>query len=161
MALRRLATVIERSDWPSRLTRNCRACQVAVFGAARLRLLIPENSTHGPAARSRAPLGQDLTCFSNLLYDGPLRRVPRANKTFHELDQIEKLRCHDTQENEADKRLVESETYLAAIKLADLNPICEAINSPAMASVPLPRARHALAYNLPPVAGSPRAASSR
>ena len=48
-------------------------------------------------------LGQDLTCFSNLLYDGPLRRVPRANKTFHELDQIEKLRCHDTQENEADK----------------------------------------------------------
>lgn len=161
MALRRLATVIERSDWPSRLTRNCRACQVAVFGAARLRLLIPENSTHGPAARSRAPLGQDLTCFSNLLYDGPLRRVPRANKTFHELDQIEKLRCHDTQENEADKRLVESETYLAAIKLADLNPICEAINSPAMARVPLPRARHALAYNLPPVAGSPRAASSR
>ena len=107
------------------------------------------------------PLGQDLTCFSNLLYDGPLRRVPRANKTFHELDQIEKLRCHDTQENEADKRLVESETYLAAIKLADLNPICEAINSPAMAPVPLPRARHALAYNLPPVAGSPRAASSR
>ena len=106
-------------------------------------------------------LGQDLTCFSNLLYDGPLRRVPRANKTFHELDQIEKLRCHDTQENEADKRLVESETYLAAIKLADLNPICEATNSPAMAPVPLPRARHALAYNLPPLAGSPRAASSR
>ena len=161
MALRRLATVIERSDWPSRLTRNCRACQVAVFGAARLRLLIPENSIHGPAARSRAPLRQDLTCFSNLLYDGPLRRVPRANKTFHELDQIEKLRCHDTQENEADKRLVESETCLAAIKLADLNPICEAINSPAMAPVPLPRARHALAYNLPLLAGSPRAASSR
>jgi hypothetical protein len=124
-------------------------------------LLIPENSIHGPAARSRAPLDQDLICFSNLLYDGPLRRVPRANKTFHELDQIEKLRCHDTQENEADKRLVESETYLAAIKLADLNPICEAINSPAMAPVPLPRARHALAYNLPPLAGSPRAASSR
>jgi len=159
MALRRLATVIERSDWPSRLTRNCRACRVAVFGAARLRLLIPENSIQGPAARSRAPLGQDLTCFSNQLYDGPLRRVPRANKTFHELDQMEKLRRHDTQENEADKRLVESETYLAAIKLADLNPICEAINSPAM--VPLPRARHALAYNLPPLAGSPRAASSR
>src|SRR5262249_10535023 len=104
MALRRLATVIERSDWPSRLTRNCRACQVGVFGAARLRLLIRESSIHGPAARSRAPpWSGPEPVFPT---DGPLRRVPRANKTFHELDQIEKRCCHDTQENEADKRLI-------------------------------------------------------
>src|SRR6516164_5836255 len=77
MALRRLATVLARSDWPSRLTRNCRACQFGVFGAARLRLLIPENSIHGPAARSRAPLGQDL----NLLLQPTVRRSAETHAT--------------------------------------------------------------------------------
>jgi hypothetical protein len=73
MALRRLATVIERSDWPFRLTRNCSACRFAVFGTARLRLLIPENSVHGPSIRSRASRWSDLNLFLQ-----PYRTVVRS-----------------------------------------------------------------------------------